>query len=288
MLLYFCLITIFVFIILRLTNENKRLKREILQKTQKLEATIKELKAAQIRLMESGKTSALASLSAGILHQLSQPITAIHGFVRFMKKEMKPEDMFYKPVMVMDEQSTYIRDMLENLMELVRHRKIQKDAVDVNTVLSKALNLLSDELRIRRIGWDLQLDTNIPQVFADSIHLQQVFMNLTVNAMEALSGQPAGQVRIIEISSQWDAPHQQAVIRFKDNGPGMAPDVQVRVFDPFFSTKEKGSGVGLALCHDLVIEHGGKITVDSNSEGTIFTIYLPCLNKTSGGSNDNS
>src|SRR5262245_56120766 len=116
-----------------LVIENYRLNRENLQKTQKLEATIKELKAAQIKLMESGKTSALAALSAGILHQISQPITAIHGFVRFMKKEMKPEDVFYKPVMVMDEQSTYIRDMLENLMELVRHRKIQKDAVDVNT-----------------------------------------------------------------------------------------------------------------------------------------------------------
>ena len=284
MILFICLSAIFVFIIIWLVIENQRLAREILNKTQKLEATIKELKAAQIRLMESGKTSALASLSAGILHQISQPITAIHGFVRFMKKEMKPEDVFYKPVMVMDEQSTYIRDMLENLMELVRHRKIQKDAVDINTVLSKAINLLSDELRIRRVGWDVQLDTNIPQVFADAIHLQQVFMNLTVNAMEALTEQVAGKVRIIEISTQWDAAHQQAVVRFRDNGPGMAPDVQVKVFDPFFSTKEKGSGVGLALCHDLIAEHGGKIQVDSNQEGTVFTIYLPCLNKIPGGS----
>jgi signal transduction histidine kinase len=262
-----------------LALENQRLSQEIHQKTQKLEATIKELKAAQIRLLESGKTSALASLSAGILHQLSQPITAIHGFVRFMKKEMKPDNMFYKPVMVMEEQSTYIRNMLENLMELVRHRKIQKDAVDVNAVLSKALNLLTDELRIRRIGWDLHLDEKVPQVFADALHLQQVFMNLVVNAMEALSETPTGLTRTLVVSTHWDIFASQVVIRFKNNGPEINPEALKKIFDPFFSTKEKGSGVGLALCHDLIAEHGGKIEVTSQEDETVFNIYLPCLKK---------
>lgn len=272
---------VLLFIIFRLLFENRRLHQENLQATHKLEAAIHELKAAQIRLMESGKTSALAALSAGILHQISQPITAIHGFVRFMKKEMKPDDVFYKPVSIMEEQSTYMREMLENLMELVRHRKIQKDAVDVNVVITKALNLLSDELRIRRIGWDLNLDQHIPQVFADAVHLQQVFMNLAVNAMEALIEKPAGEIRVLEISTQWDILKEQAVISFKDNGEGIAPDVQARIFDPFFSTKEKGSGIGLALCYDLINEHGGQIKVESNHEGTIFTIYLPCLKRAS-------
>ncbi len=258
---------------------NRQLYQENLHKTHKLEDTIKELKAAQIKLLESGKTSALASLSAGILHQISQPITAIHGFVRFMKKEMKPNDVFYKPVMLMDEQSTYIRDMLENLMELVRHRKIQKDAVDINVVLTKAMNLLSDELRIRRIGWDMHLDSEMPEVFADALHLQQVFMNLTVNAMEALSEKPAGTTRTIDVFTQWDQIRAKNIIRFKDNGPGIDPQAKEKVFDPFFSTKEKGSGVGLALCHDLIVEHGGTIEVDSSKEGTVFSIYLPCLVK---------
>lgn len=278
---------IFIFLVIFLGGvitwlfvENYKLHRDNLLKTQKLEATIKELKAAQIKLMESGKTSALAALSAGILHQISQPITAIHGFVRFMKKEMKPEDVFYKPVMVMDEQSTYIRDMLENLMELVRHRKIQKDAADVNSILTKAVNLLSDELRIRRVGWDLELGNDMPEVFADALHLQQVFMNLTVNAMEALSEQPAGMARTLEISTQWDKDNKQICIRFKDNGPGIDPQVKDRIFDPFFSTKEKGSGIGLALCHDLIVEHGGKINIETSSEGTAFVIRLPSLIKT--------
>ncbi len=279
MIIFICLSLFFLIIIFRLVVENRQLRQEIHHQTQKLEVTIKELKTAQIRLMESGKTSALAALSAGILHQISQPITAIHGFVRFMKKEMKPEDVFYKPVSIMEEQSTYMREMLENLMELVRHRKIQKDAVDVNVVLNKALNLLSDELRIRRIGWDIKLDPHIPQVFADAVHLQQVFMNLAVNAMEALIEKPAGEIRVLEVSSHWDIMQESAIIRFKDNGPGMAPDVQSKIFDPFFSTKEKGSGIGLALCYDLINEHGGHIKVESNEEGTTFTIDLPCLKR---------
>lgn len=262
-----------------LALENQRLHREILFKTQKLETTIQELKAAQLRLLESGKTSALASLSAGILHQLSQPITAIHGFVRFMKKEMKPDNVFYKPVMLMEEQSTYIRNMLENLMELVRHRKIQKDAVDVNMVLSKAMNLLSDELRIRRVGWDMHLDEKVPEVFADALHLQQVFMNLVVNAIEALSENSPGKTKTLVVSTHWDILASQVAVCFKNNGPEISPEAQRKIFDPFFSTKEKGSGVGLALCHDLIVEHGGKIEVASSQEETIFSIYLPCLVK---------
>jgi signal transduction histidine kinase len=197
-----------------------------------------------------------------------------------MKKEMKPEDVFYKPVMIMDEQSTYIRNMLENLMELVRHRKIQKDAVYVNAILAKAMNLLSDELRIRRIGWDVEMDKDLPAVFADGLHLQQVFMNLAVNAMEALSDQPPGKPRTLEILTLWDRSAAQAHISFKDNGPGIDRDARAKIFEPFFSTKEKGSGIGLALCHDLISEHGGTIEVDSGSEGSSFMIKLPCLAQT--------
>ncbi len=265
-------------VVIGLAIKNCRLRQDIQRQTHQLEETIKELKAAQIKLMEDCKKSALAALSAGILHQISQPITAIHGFVRFMKKEMRADDVFYKPVTVMDEQATYLREMLENLMELVRHRKIQKDAVDVNSVLEKAMNLLSDELRIRRVRWDLHLDNHMPDVFADPLHLQQIFMNLTVNAMEALSEMPAGVPRTLEVSSHWDQTHDRAVIRFKDNGPGINPQTREKVFDPFFSTKEQGSGIGLALCHDLIVEHGGTIEVDT-SDGTTFAIYLPCLVK---------
>lgn len=254
-----------------------RLNHALKEKNAQLESTIMELKAAQVKLMDSGKKGAVAALSAGLLHQISQPITAIHGFVRFMKKEMDINSPFYKPVCVMDEQSFYIKDMLANLMELIRHRKIQKTQTSVNTVIHKSFNLLLDELRIRRIGWDIQLDDRIPLIFGDALHLQQVFMNLVVNAMEALSEMPHGVLRTLLVTSKYDIENNQALIIFKDNGPGIAHEHQAKIFDPFFSTKVQGSGIGLALCHDLINEHGGSITVQSDQEGTVFTIKLPCV-----------
>jgi len=268
---------ILLFVLAWFFIQNIRLNRALKEKNLQLEATIMELKAAQVKLMDSGKKGAVAALSAGLLHQISQPITAIHGFVRFMKKEMDINSPFYKPVCVMDEQSFYIKDMLANLMELIRHRKIQKTQININTVIYKSMNLLLDELRIRRVGWDMQLDDQIPFIFGDALHLQQVFMNLVVNAMEALSEMPHGALRTLLVTSKFDIENHQAVIIFKDNGPGIAYEHQARIFDPFFSTKAQGSGIGLALCQDLINEHGGSIIVESNSEGTLFTVKLPCV-----------
>jgi signal transduction histidine kinase len=254
-----------------------RLNRALKEKNLQLEATIMELKAVHVKLMDSGKKGAVAALSAGLLHQISQPITAIHGFVRFMKKEMDINSPFYKPVCVMDEQSFYIKDMLANLMELIRHRQIQKTETNINSVIHKSINLLLDELRIRRIGWDLQLGEQIPLIYGDALHLQQVFMNLIVNAMEALSETPHGAARTLLVTSKYDAENNQAVVIFKDNGPGIAHEHQAKIFDPFFSTKTQGSGIGLALCQDLINEHGGSINVESDHDGTIFTVKLPCV-----------
>ena len=237
----------------------------------------RKLKTAQVRIMESGRKSAVAALSAGILHQVSQPITAIHGFVRFMKKEMSKDDILYKPVALMDEQATYLKGMLENLMDLVRHRVIRKEPVDLNAVVEKSMNLLGDELRMRRIGWDMVLDRNLPPVHADAIHLQQVFMNLAINAKDALSTKATGQPRTLDVSTQWDRDKGRAVVCFKNNGPAISIEAQERIFDPFFTTKDSGTGIGLALCCDLVAEHNGTIDVSSNEETTIFTIALPCL-----------
>ena len=117
----------------------------------------------------------------------------------------------------------------------------------------------------------------LPLIYGDALHLQQVFMNLVVNAMEALSEMPHGAPRTLLVTSKYDADNHQAVIIFKDNGPGIAHEHQAKIFDPFFSTKPQGSGIGLALCHDLVNEHGGSISVESNQEGTIFTVKLPCV-----------
>ena len=125
----------------------------------------------------------------------------------------------------------------------------------------------------------MELNDKIPFILGDALHLQQVFMNLIVNAMEALSEMPHGAPRTLLVSSTYDIADHQVVIVFKDNGPGIAHEQQAKIFDPFFSTKSQGSGIGLALCQDLVSEHGGSISVESNNDGTVFTVKLPCVRR---------
>ena len=256
----------------------RRLEAEIQQKSEEAAKAAEELNAAQLKMIETSKLSAVSSLGAGILHQLSQPITAIHGFVKFMKKEMKETDPFYKPVKLMEEQSVYIKDMLEDLMELIRHRTIEKKNININECITRVTNLLTDELRIRRIKWDLELGENLPQVFADAVHVQQIFMNIIVNAMQALVTLPKGSMRRLVIRSQYDEQEQQVVITFEDNGPGLSVEDQTQIFEPFFSTKTKGAGLGLALSKDLVAEHGGYLdAVNKPDAGAVFTVRFPVV-----------
>ncbi len=242
----------------------------------RLKRQTEAMRSLQSQLIAAHKKSAVAALSAGILHQLGQPITAIYGFVRMMRADMRPDHAFYKPVEMLDEQATYVKQMLENLMELVRHQQIVKTPTDVNLVIQKSLHLLKDELRIQQVACTLALDGDIPLLMADGLHLQQIFMNLTVNALEAMGDLPKEKARILEVKSSYDKDNHQAVIVFKDNGPGIAREHQPSVFNPFFTTKPTGTGLGLALCHDLVVEHGGSIRFDSDGGGTVFTLVFAC------------
>jgi len=247
------------------------------EKTSEISKIVEELRKTQLKLFETGRISALASLSAGILHQVSQPITAIHGFVRFIKKEMAPTENFYKPICLMEEQTVYLRQMLEDLMNLIRHREIKKENIDINVLITRAVNLLTDELRIKRIRWETELEEDLPFVYADGIHLQQVFMNIIINAMQAIEGLARGEDRELIISTRFDKKENRVWVSFKDSGPGLSAEDREKIFEPFFSTKDQGAGIGLALCKDLVAEHGGKIGVTSlEGGGTTFTVYFPC------------
>ena len=178
----------------------------------------------------------------------------------------------------MEEQSQYLKEMLEDLMELIRHREIKKENISINPCIQRAMNLLTDELRIQRVNWDLILGENLPLVYADGVQLQQVFMNIVINAVQAMNLLPKGSLRYIKITSQYDKSPNEVVISFKDTGPGLDLEDQKQIFEPFFSTKTKGAGIGLALCKDLVAEHRGTITVESQpGEGATFIIRLPCV-----------
>ncbi len=258
----------------------ENLERQVELKTKELSHVLHDLRTTQLKLLETGKKSALASLSAGILHQISQPVTAIHGFTRFLKKEMKPDEPFYKPICHIEEQSVYIKRMLEDLTNLVRHREIQKENVDINVVVKRATNLLTDELRIRRVRWDLALAEGLPPVFADSVLLQQVFMNLLVSALNAFENMPRGSERALKVITRLDNAQKEVVVSFEDTAPELSDEERAVAVEPFFSTRSKASGVGVALCQDLLAEHGGRMEIEGRGgKGNIFHLRFPVADK---------
>lgn len=162
-------------------------------------------------------------------------------------------------------------------MELIRHREIKKENIDINEVIVKSAELLTDEFRIQRINWDIDLEEALPKMFADGIQMQQAFMNIIINAIQALSKLPKGHERYLKISSRYDKILNQATVSFNDTGPGISEKDKQEIFEPFYSTKDKGAGIGLLLCKDLIAEHGGTITLESRpSQGANFIVKLPC------------
>jgi signal transduction histidine kinase len=252
------------------------LEHEVEVKTKKLQEVVAELRATQIMLLETGKKSALASLSAGILHQISQPITAIHGFSRFLKKEMPATDQFYTPIYHIEEQSVYLKEMLDDLMNLTRHREIKKEKITINAPLTRSVNLLTDEMRIKRVRCETRLTEDLPLVFADGVHLQQIFMNLITDCLQGLQKLPKDKMRLLFITSYYNEHKKEVIVMIKDNGPGLTDEEKKTIDEPFFTVKEQAIGMGFALCKDLITEHGGRIDVESQeNEGIEFTICFP-------------
>jgi len=252
--------------------------KQLAKKSAEVFDIVDKLRKTQMVLLESGRASALATLSSGILHQISQPITALYGMAKYMKEEVKEDDKFYKPVCLMEEQAVELKGKLENLMQLVSHHKLVKETININDVITKAMGLLVDEMKKRRIRWLAHLGQDMPVIYGDSIALQQVIMNIAMNSAQSLEGTEKDYIRHFVISSEYDKTKDEIMIIFIDNGPGIIATDQEKVFEPFFTTKKNALGIGLSLCKNLLAEHLGSIEFTSEREETIFKVRIPSKN----------
>jgi signal transduction histidine kinase len=153
--------------------------------------------------------------------------------------------------------------------------KLKIERVDVNNMIQLAIEVARTQKEFNGVEWDVQLDSSVPQLRADLVQLEQVLLNLLINAADAMQEKPLGLKRL-EVRCSWDDAAQRVVIRVSDTGVGIAPEVLPRIFDPQFTTKASGHGFGLSTSYTIVSNHGGKITAESESgEGATFTVNLP-------------
>jgi PAS domain S-box-containing protein len=227
--------------------------------------------SARVQLEEqlqiSEKMASIGLLAAGVAHEVNTPLTGISSFVQMLMQGAEPDDPKTAVLEKIERQTFRAAKIVNGLLNLARPAQVDTGAVDVNAVINDVLSLLEHQLKNGRIQVRKELAATAPFVLGIEYKLQQVFLNLFLNARDAM---PKGGWLTIATRTDGD----NAIVEVGDTGSGIPPDQLSRIYDPFFTTKDigKGTGLGLSITYGIVQEHGGTITCDSSvGKGTRFT-----------------
>ncbi len=229
-----------------------------------------DLRQTQEQLLQSEKMSAVGQLVSGVAHELNNPLTAILGYAQLLETEgLSERGADY--VAKLQRQAQRSQRLVQNLLSFARRRNPSKALVDPRQIVEETLALRDYDLRLNNIQVDCQFDEEIPGIIGDAHQLEQVFLNIINNAVDAmLEVSRAGKLWVRAASVG-----ERVLVEFRDSGPGMTEPA--RVFDPFYTTKPlgKGTGLGLSICYGILKEHGGEILASNHPEGgACFQIFL--------------
>lgn len=221
--------------------------------------------------IQTDKLSSLGRMAAGIAHEINNPLAGILLYSSNLVKKVPEAGPLKKGLEVIIHETIRCRGIIQDLLEFSRQKEPVKVMADLNGVIQKALSIVSNEFRLNRISLEKRLSDTLPSVLIDVNQMEQVFINFFMNALEAIQGQ--GQV---SVRSFQDKDNQGVVVEIEDSGMGIPQDHLERIFEPFFSTKPKGTGLGLAVNFGIIQKHGGAIKVSSQpGRGTTIMIRLP-------------
>jgi PAS domain S-box-containing protein len=232
----------------------------------------KELENTQIQLLQSEKMASLGKLAAGVAHQLNNPLGGITLFARLMLEEYVLEENARKDLNRILKDAERCRDTVKELLEFARQTRHEMRPLDINRAVARTLFLLENQTLFQNIDVVRELDSEVPAVRGDTQQINHMFMNIILNAAQAMDGH--GTLTVSTNLSE----NGNVVIEIADTGPGIPADVLPHIFEPFFTTKEEGegTGIGLSLVYGIVENHEGKIQAVNNSPcGTRFIIELP-------------
>src|SRR5712692_21651 len=235
-----------------------------------------DLRCTQEQLLQSEKMSAVGQLISGVAHELNNPLTAILGYAQLLETEGL-NDRASHFVRKLFKQAQRTHRVVQNLLSFARQRKPQRDEVDIRKVLEETLALRDYDLKVNNIKLEREVEVAVPAVTADPHQIEQVFLNIINNAVDAmLETGRAGMLKVLVYTREGHV-HTE----FQDFGPGIKEPN--RIFDPFYTTKSvgKGTGLGLSICYGIVKEHGGDISARNRQEGgAIVEVSLPSTGRT--------
>jgi len=231
---------------------------------------ITEEKRQRERLMMTDRLASLGELASGTAHELNNPLTSIIGFSQLLMEREVPDDI-REDLKLINNEAQRAASVTKNLLTFARKHAPEKQLNQINNIIEDVLKLRAYEYKANNIEVERQFAPNLPEIMADYFQIQQVFMNIIINAEYFMINEHNKGTLTITTKKQKDT----VMILFADDGAGIPPESLRRIFDPFFTTKEagKGTGLGLSICHGIVTEHGGQIYA-RNQQGKGATIFV--------------
>jgi len=241
-----------------------------------IEATIKDVTARRVmdaRLQQAEKLASLGQLSAGVAHEINNPLGLILGYTQLIMKEAGVESPSYEDLKIIEKHAMGCKKIVEDLLQFSRSMETSKKPSSINDLLDGVLRVLRGNFSKDGVALEEAVDPDLPRVTVDSEKMEQVFMNLLINARQAIEGQGA-----VRVQTAFHPGAREVTVTVSDNGCGIPQEVLPKIFDPFYTTKPTGmgTGLGLSVSYGIVQDHGGSIEVESApGRGAVFTIRLP-------------
>jgi nitrogen-specific signal transduction histidine kinase/Fe-S-cluster-containing hydrogenase component 2 len=249
----------------------------LLEKSHKqLQQSLQELEQAQFQLIRTEKLAALGQLAAGVAHEINNPLGTITIYAHILKRSLEPDDPRGEDIDLIISEAARTKEIVQGLLSFARETKFKPGETNINDLVEETMGLIVNQVLFQNIKIKKVLQPDMPMLFGDATQLKQVFLNIILNAAQAMAGKGS-----LTITTSHEA--GAITIRIKDTGPGIPPENIGKLFNPFFTTKEKGTGLGLAISYGIVERHSGKIDVETDlGKGSTFVISLPVDGKAIG------
>jgi len=237
----------------------------------------RKLQETQMQLLQSEKLRSLGEMAAGVAHEINNPLGGILIYASLLMEDLPPDDPKRADLERIVQEATRCKEIVKSLLEFARQSSPEKEPTDVNRAITEGLLFLENQATFHNIEIIKELDPSLPPVIGNAGQLKQVFMNIMINAADAMNG-----CGTLTIRTRPSEDGDEVIIEFTDTGEGIPDDVLPRIFDPFFTTKEvgKGTGLGLSMSYGIVREHGGRIEVETEvGKGSTFRVILPAASQ---------
>lgn len=273
--------------VMRDITRRRSLEEELLTSREELLEKIRIIDDLYEHIVQSGKSKAIAEHTAEVAHELRQPLAIIGGFARRMARQLErpcneAQDGQIESCRIMIKEVKRLEKILDSLIDFTRHEKIHLKLSDPNRIIENVLRVNQDRMAEKNLRTEVNLGSDVEEILLDPDRFEQVVRNLVANAVEA---SPSGGVMTIETGFSIPSDKAQETgglqsetyfeMKIKNYGRLIPPDELQKIFSPFFTTKNYGTGIGLTLAKKIIEDHNGSISVKSDKDGTVFTLWIP-------------